>query len=113
MVDGAGFSFCFHILRKKHGFGPRAAFGIVARVYRSGGLAKDAIYLRGFSTVLKMLSEGKDLTPFWFGKIAAHHVPVVEELELRGLLHRPRVPPDFLSRKIGRASCRERVCANV
>lgn len=107
MIDGADFIDCFRILSKEHGFGPRAAFGIVARVYRSGGLAKDAIYLRGLGTVLKMLSDGKDLTPFWFGKIAAHHIPIVEELELRGLLHRPRVTPAFLSRKDAQARIAE------
>jgi uncharacterized protein (TIGR02421 family) len=98
MIDGADFAECFHLLRASHGFGERGAFNIVARVYRSGGLAKDAIYLLGFSKVIAMLAAGEDLEPFWFGKIAAAHVPVVRELELRGLLHRPRFMPEFLAR---------------
>jgi uncharacterized protein (TIGR02421 family) len=98
MIDGASFTECFDLLRDIHGFGARTAFNIVARVYRSGGLTKDAIYLRGFSKVIAMLAAGEDLGPFWFGKIAAAHVPVVRELELRGLLHRPRFTPEFLAR---------------
>ena len=98
MIDGAGFIESFRLLHGDHGFGARTAFNIVARVYRSGGLAKDAIYLRGFRQVLDMLAAGEELTPFWFGKIAARHVPVVEELALRGLLRRPRLMPEFLDR---------------
>lgn len=98
MIEGASFIESFRLLRDTHGFGVRGAFNIAARAYRSGGLAKDAIYLRGFKQVLDILGEGRDLTPFWFGKIAARHVPVVEELALRGLLHRPRVVPEFLAR---------------
>lgn len=98
MIDGASFPECFHRLRDQYGFGTRTAFNIVARVYRSGGLAKDAIYLRGFRKVITMLKDGEDLEPFWFGKIAAAHVPVVRELELRGLLRRPRFRPEFLTR---------------
>lgn len=98
MIEGAGFIESFRLLREGYGFGARGAFNIAERVYRSGGLSKDAIYLRGFKKVLDLLAGGADLTPFWFGKIAARHVPVVEELELRGLLHRPRVTPEFLAR---------------
>lgn len=98
MIDGADFVQGFRLLHDGHGFGARTAFNIVARVYRSGGLSKDAIYLRGFTKVLAILASGRDLTPFWFGKIAAEHIPVVEELELRGLLHRPRFIPEFLAR---------------
>jgi len=48
--------------------------------------------------VLDLLRAGKDLSPFWYGKIAARHIPVIEELAARGLLHRPRSLPQFLSR---------------
>ena len=47
--------------------------------------------------MLDLLAAGRTLDPFWFGKIAGRHVPVVEELELRGLLQRPRSLPEFLS----------------
>lgn len=98
MIEGADFIEVFRLLREEHGFGARGAFNIAERVHRSGGLSKDAIYLRGFKTVLDMLARGQELRPFWFGKIAASHVPVVEELELRGLLRPPRVTPEFLER---------------
>jgi uncharacterized protein (TIGR02421 family) len=97
MIEGAGFIHCFRLLHDEHGFGARGAFNIVARVFRSGGLAKDAIYLRGFKEVLDLLALGRDLAPFWFGKIASRHIPVVEELELRGLLRSPRSLPEFLA----------------
>jgi uncharacterized protein (TIGR02421 family) len=97
MIEGADFIHCFRLLHDAHGFGARTAFNIVARVFRAGGLAKDAIYLRGFKEVLDHLAAGRDLAPFWFGKIAARHIPMVEELELRGLLRRPLSLPLFLA----------------
>ena len=97
MVLGASFIDSFRLLRT-HGIGNRMAFNVTARVYRSGGFSKDAIYLRGFKQVLDLVKAGSDLTPFWYGKIAARHVPVVEELVARGLLQAPRTTPQFLSR---------------
>ena len=97
MVAGAQFIEAFRRLRDE-GLGTRMAFNTTARVYRSGGLSKDAIYLRGFRQVLELLGSGSDLTPFWYGKIAARHVPVIEELAARGLLQAPRTLPQFLTR---------------
>ena len=45
------------------------------RVYRGGGLTKDAIYLRGLRDLLAYLSAGHDLEPLYVGKIALEHVP--------------------------------------
>ncbi len=97
MVAGAEFVESFRLLRNE-GLGSRMAFNVAARVHRSGGLSKDAIYLRGFRQVLDLLAAGSDLTPFWYGKIAARHVPVIEELAARGLLQPPRTLPQFLAR---------------
>jgi uncharacterized protein (TIGR02421 family) len=96
MLAGAGFVEAFRLLRD-HGLGTRMAFHVTARVYRSGGFSKDAIYLRGFKQVLDLLGAGSDLSPFWYGKIAARHVPVIEELAARGLLKAPRTVPQFLA----------------
>lgn len=96
MIDGAGFIDAFRLLHDEHGFSARGAFNIVARVYRSGGLAKDAIYLRGLKEVLDLLAAGCDLAPFWVGKIAARHLPIVEELSARGLLRPALSIPAFL-----------------
>jgi uncharacterized protein (TIGR02421 family) len=98
MINGATFIESFRMLREEYGYGVRGAFNLTARVYRSGGLSKDAIYLRGFQQVLDILAAGQDLTPFWFGKIAVRHIPVIEELSLRGLLQQPQVVPEFLAR---------------
>jgi hypothetical protein len=97
MIEGAQFIEAFRLLRDQ-GFGSRMAFNVAARVYRSGGLSKDAIYLRGFRQILDLLAAGSDLAPFWYGKIAARHVPVIEELAARGLLQPPRSLPMFLAR---------------
>src|SRR5687767_11907555 len=69
MLGGASFVDTFSLLHDQHGFGARMAFNVTARIYRSGGLSKDAIYLRGFTQVLRLLAEGGDLSPFWYGKI--------------------------------------------
>ncbi|MHC9084610.1 tyrosine/phenylalanine carboxypeptidase domain-containing protein [Luteimonas sp. RIT-PG2_3] len=98
MHDGAGFIDCDRLLRDRHAFAAAASFDIVARVFRSGGLGKDAIYLRGLKQVFDVLAEGHDLGTFWFGKIALQHVPMVEELRQRGILRAPMAIPEFLSR---------------
>jgi uncharacterized protein (TIGR02421 family) len=105
MISGASFIDGFRLLRD-HGFGMRMAFNVTARIYRSGGFSKDAIYLRGFRQVVESLRAGSDLAPFWYGKIAAAHVPVIEELAARGLLRAPATLPQFLSRPDARARIR-------
>ena len=97
MINGATFIEGFRLLRDQ-GFGMRMAFNVAARVFRSGGFSKDAIYLRGFTQVFDSLRRGSDLAPFWYGKIAANHAPVIEELAARGLLRAPATLPQFLSR---------------
>lgn len=99
MLGGAGFVDCYRLLTRDHGFAPRAAFNITARVYRSGGLAKDAIYLRGFKAIVDLVAAGGPLDPFWLGKIAHGHLSMVDELLQRGLLHPPRFIPLFLGRE--------------
>ncbi|CAN5646558.1 flavohemoglobin expression-modulating QEGLA motif protein [soil metagenome] len=103
MLDGAEFIDCHRLLHDGHGFAPRLAFNIVARVFRSGGLTKDVIYLRGLRQVFDFIASGRDLDPFWFGKISEHHVPVVDELIARGMLRKPAAIPEFLTRPSARA----------
>ena len=97
MLKGAEFVEVYRILTGDHGFSSRGAFGIAARVFRSGGLAKDAIYLRGFRQVIELVRSGASLQPFWLGKIAVRHSPAIEELLQRGLVQAPRFIPLFLS----------------
>ena len=68
------------------------------RVFRSGGFAKDAIYLKGFRQVVDLVSAGASLDPFWLGKIAPDDISDIEELLLRGLLQPPVFRPEFLDR---------------
>lgn len=103
MLEGADFIQCHRMLRDEHGFSGQGAFNIVARIFRSGGLTKDAIYLRGFQQVLRRVAAGHSLDPLWYGKIAEHHVPVVEELKARGMLRPPVATPEFLERPCAQA----------
>lgn len=96
MLDGASFVDTFALLHHKHGFSDRNAFNIALRVHRGGGLAKDAIYLRGLLELLDHLSRGGVLDSFWMGKIASSHLSVMQELSLRGLLGPPQTLPQFL-----------------
>jgi uncharacterized protein (TIGR02421 family) len=102
MLRGAGFVECHRLLHQEHGFATRIAFHVVARVFRSGGLTKDVIYLRGLRQVFDFIASGRDLDPLWFGKIAESHVPVVDELMARGMLREPVAQPEFLSRPSAR-----------
>jgi len=97
MLHGADFIAVWRTLRGDHGFTSRGAFSIAARVFRSGGLAKDAIYLQGFRAVIDLVRAGASLDPFWLGKIAPGHVPAIEELLNRGLVAPPRFIPLFLA----------------
>ncbi|MFC3324383.1 flavohemoglobin expression-modulating QEGLA motif protein [Mesorhizobium cantuariense] len=97
MLDAATFEEAFHLLRRDFGLDDHSAFNVVLRVYRGGGLAKDAIYLRGLVQILDHLKNGGSLTPFWIGKISAAHFGAIQELNARGLLRAPRLEPAFLS----------------
>lgn len=96
MLGGASFVECFRMVREL-GLTPSGAFNLTLRVYRGGGLAKDAIYLRGLLEILTHLRVGGALDPFWMGKIAASHFRVMQELNTRGLLRAPQLQPAFLS----------------
>ena len=103
MIGGAAFVDVYRRLRDDFGFSKGSAFDISARVFRSGGLAKDAIYLEGFLAVIQRLATGASLDAFWLGKIASEHANAIEELLARGLLHAPVFVPEFLGREDARA----------
>jgi uncharacterized protein (TIGR02421 family) len=98
MQHGAEFMDTYRLLRGELGFSLSGAFGIATRVHRSGGLAKDAIYLEGFRAVIDYVAAGGTLTPFWLGKISHTDVPAIEELLQRGLVHAPKFLPAYLQR---------------
>ena len=96
LIEGASFIETFRILNQDYGFDQRNAFTITARVYRGGGLTKDAVYLRGLVELLKYLEKGGELLPLLVGKIAADHVPVIQELQWRKVLHSAPLRPRYL-----------------
>lgn len=98
MQHGAEFMDTYRLLRTDLGFSVGAAFGIAVRVHRSGGLAKDAIYLEGFRAVIDYVAAGGSLTPFWLGKISRADVPTMQELLQRRLVHPPKFLPAYLDR---------------
>ena len=103
MQHGASFIDAYRLLTADHGFSKHGAFRTAARVFRSGGLAKDAIYLRGFRAVIDLVAAGTSLAPFWLGKIDSRHAPDIQELLHRGLVHAPRFTPLFLADPLTRS----------
>lgn len=99
MLDGAEFVETYRLLTREHGFPDNAAFNLTLRLYRSGGLAKDAIYLRGLRDILDHVGSGRSLDPYWLGKFAKAQFPQIEELATRGLLKTPPITPAFLNGK--------------
>lgn len=96
MVSGAAFRDTFRTLVDDYGFDRRAAYTIVLRVYRGGGLTKDAVYLRGLVEVLDYVGRGGDLELLFVGKLAVDHIPVVRELQLRGVIRPLLLRPRYL-----------------
>jgi uncharacterized protein (TIGR02421 family) len=98
MQRGSEFMETYRLLRRDLGFSIAGAFSIATRVHRSGGLAKDAIYLEGLRAIVRHVASGRTLAPFWLGKIALTDVPAIEELLQRGLVHAPTFLPSYLNR---------------
>ncbi len=97
LIGGAEFVECYRLLRDL-GFGRHTAFGTAVRVYRAGGLTKDAMYLRGLASVLDLAAEGADLSRLFIGKFGMRHLEVVNELLTRKVLSPPAVLPRYLHR---------------
>ena len=66
------------------------------RVYRAGGLTKDAIYLRGLLDLLDHLRGGGDLELLFLGKFALRDLPLVQDLHDRDVLCPARLRPRWL-----------------
>ena len=69
------------------------AFTITMRVFRSGGLTKDAVYLRGLHELVGHIGAGKPIETLWLGKMPLDAVPLVDDLHQRGLLVGPAAGP--------------------
>lgn len=97
LIDGATFIDTFRLLTNTYRFKQRIAFNIVMRIYRAGGLTKDAVYLRGLVQLLHYLQNKPLGDLFYIGKIAIDHIPIIQELQRRKVLQPPRVLPHFLN----------------
>ena len=95
-LNGASFVETFRLLNDGFGFSKRMAFMITMRVFRGGGLTKDAVYLRGLQSVINYLAKGGRLDTLFVGKIAAEHTSVIEELQRRQVLNPPPFRPSYL-----------------
>lgn len=95
MVSGASFAEAHEALAAD-GFPRGSAFTTVMRVYRSGGMTKDAIYLRGMVELLQHLRGGGSLDLLFRGKFSLADLPLVTELEGRGVLRPARLRPRHL-----------------
>lgn len=93
LLSEAGFTEVFSTLRKRYRVPPRAAFQVVARVFRGGGFPKDAIYLRGIAELLSYLADGGELEPMFTGKLAFRDLPSLPRLQELGLLGTPPLTP--------------------
>jgi uncharacterized protein (TIGR02421 family) len=96
MVSGATFG-AVHQRLVETGFSTSGAFTTTMRAFRSGGLTKDAIYLRGLLELLEHLAAGGNLDLFWLGKLSLRDLPLVSELADRGVLAPPKLLPRYLA----------------
>lgn len=98
MVAGNSFADTFAMLTEKYGFKHESAFHITMRVYRGGGLTKDAVYLKGLLNVIEYIKQGNDIGKLLVGKIRQDYLPIIEELMHRKLLKPSPLRPKFLER---------------
>jgi uncharacterized protein (TIGR02421 family) len=96
LIEGESFPSVVAEMSDQHGLPLRAAFDLTIRVFRGGGLTKDAIYLRGLLQLLAHLASGGALEPLLIGKLAIEQAPLVEELIRRHILHPARLRPRWL-----------------
>lgn len=96
MIGGASFAEAHEALVADD-FPSGSAWTTVMRVYRSGGMTKDAIYLRGLVELLEHLASDGSLDLLWLGKFSLRDLPLIGDLDARGLLRPPRVLPRYLN----------------
>ncbi len=96
LIAGESFVDTFRVLDREHDFSQRVAYTITMRTYRGGGLTKDAVYLQGLVEILEYLQRDGRLEPLFLGKIAAEHIPLIQELQHRKVLKPPPLRPRYL-----------------
>jgi uncharacterized protein (TIGR02421 family) len=96
MIVGATFVDTFRMLSREYGFTQQLAYKITMRVYRGGGLTKDAIYLRGLQAILQYVRQGGDLEPLLIGKMSVEQIAMIKELQYRNVLRPAPLKPRYL-----------------
>ncbi len=96
LVAGAKFPETYHRLTKEFSLEAKQAYTVALRVYRGGGLTKDAVYLRGLYAVLRYVQGGGQLEPLVVGKIAVEHIPIIKDLQYREVLKPVPIVPRYL-----------------
>lgn len=96
MIAGNKFVDTFSLLVERYNFSHETAFQMTMRVYRSGGLTKDALYLQGLIELVKYIKEGNDITLLMMGKIRKEYIPIIQELMLKGIIKPPSLHPRYL-----------------
>ncbi len=97
LTTGHNFARVFDELRSEYGFGDQTAFNISMRVFRGGGLTKDAVYLRGLAEIVKYIKEGGDIETLFVGKMGPEHVSVIRELQWREVLGPSPLQPRYMT----------------
>ena len=97
MIEGATFIETFRAIHRRWEFNQHTAFTITMRVYRGGGLTKDAVYMRGLGRLLRHLRNGGRIESLLVGKIGFAHIPIIEELIIRGVLHDVPIRPRYMN----------------
>lgn len=97
LTEGASFVETFRELNRTYGFAQRTAYTITMRVYRGGGLTKDAVYLKGLAHLLAYLKKGGAIEPLFVGKIMTDHIPLIRELQWREVLQPAPLWPRYMA----------------
>lgn len=96
LIEGESFIETFRTLCDGYGFMPKTAFTVTTRIFRGGGLTKDAVYLRGLVGILEYIAKDGAIEPLFVGKLAANHIPLIEELRWRQILSKPPLCPRYM-----------------
>lgn len=94
LIEGADFIAVYRTLTGDYGVSDYGAFITTARVFRGGGLTKDAVYLRGLLQILEYLKEGHSPEDLFLGKFSLDQFAALDQLRQQGWL----VPPGMLPR---------------
>lgn len=101
MLMGHSFMDTFALLMEDYLFSDEMSFNITMRVYRGGGLTKDALYLQGLIELISYIKNGQDLKLLTVGKIREDYIPIIQDLIQRGYMNMPVITPRYLSGAYG------------